>query len=124
MGTDPDSVRACPNSARKGVTFFAAGSYIVRVTMPTRRSARKGLLPKSSPPQKAGPTRQDGEGVPRDAGRDSDERLLVEAAQSDPAKFGALYELHFGRGYAFVASPVRDRATAEDGDSAGFAQAL
>src|SRR5258708_27914634 len=108
MGNDPDSVRACPNSARKGVTFFAAGSYIVRVTMPTRRSARKGSLPKSSPPQKAGPTRQDGEGVPRDAGRDSDEHLLVEAAQHHPPEFDALYEPQFEQVYALVARTLRD----------------
>jgi|SRR5712664_116013 len=124
MGNDRDSVRACPNTARQGVTFFAAGSYIVRATMPTRRSARKGLLPKSSPPRKAGPTSQDGEGVPRDAGRDPDEHLLVEAAQSDPANFDALYELHFERVYAFVASRVRDRATAEDVTSEVFHKAL
>src|SRR5260370_37967145 len=113
MGNDRDSVRACPNTARQGVTFFAVGSYIVRATMPTRRSARKGLLPKSSPPQKAGPTSQDGEGVPRDAGRDPDEQLLVETAQSDPANFDALYELHFERVYAFVASRVRNRRSEE-----------
>jgi RNA polymerase sigma-70 factor, ECF subfamily len=53
-----------------------------------------------------------------------DERLLVEAAQSDPAKFDALYELHFGRVYAFVASRVRDRATAEDVTSEVFHKAL
>src|SRR5258708_40131638 len=120
MGNAPESPRACHNIARMGVTFFAAGSYIVRATMPTRRSARKDPLPKSGPPRKAGPTRQDGGGVPRDAGRDSDEHLLVEAAQSDPAKVDALYELHFERVYAFVASRVRERATAEYVTSGGF----
>ena len=53
-----------------------------------------------------------------------DERVLVEAAQSDPAKFDALYELHFERVYAFVASRVRDRATAEDVTSEVFHKAL
>ena len=43
----------------------------------------------------------------------SQERVLVEAAQSDPAKFDALYELQFERVYAFVATRVRNRATAE-----------
>jgi len=40
--------------------------------------------------------------------------MLVEAAQSDPAKFEALYDLNFERVYAFLASRVRDRAAAED----------
>jgi len=44
------------------------------------------------------------------------ERVLVEAAQSDPAKFEVLYKLHFERVYAFVASRVRERSTAEDVD--------
>ena len=50
--------------------------------------------------------------------------MLVEAAQSDPAKFDALYELHFERVYAFVASRMRDRATAEDVTSEVFHKAL
>jgi len=36
--------------------------------------------------------------------------------------FEALYELHFERVYAFVASRVRDRATAEDVTSEVFSQ--
>ncbi len=54
----------------------------------------------------------------------ADERLLVEAAQSDPAKFDALYDLNFERVYAFLASRVRDRATAEDLTSEVFHKAL
>ena len=54
----------------------------------------------------------------------ANERLLVEAAQRDPAKFGALYELHFARLYAFVASRVRNRAVAEDVTSEVFHKAL
>jgi len=80
--------------------------------MATRRPVRKGSRPKSGPPQKAGPTRQDAEGV------------LVEAAQSDPEKFDALYEMHFERVYAFVASRVRDRASSEDVTSEVFHKAL
>jgi len=38
-----------------------------------------------------------------DAREGAEERLLVEAAQHDPAKFGDLYDLHFERIYAFVA---------------------
>jgi RNA polymerase sigma-70 factor (ECF subfamily) len=52
------------------------------------------------------------------------ERLLVEAAQKDPAKFGELYELNFERVYAFVARRVRDRAAAEDLCSEVFHKAL
>ncbi len=54
----------------------------------------------------------------------NDERWLVKAAQSGPAKFDALYEPHFERVYAFVASRVRDRATAEDVTSEVFHKAL
>ena len=64
------------------------------------------------------------EGVPREERRGTEERLLVEAAQSDPSKFDALYELHFERVYAFVASRLRDRATAEDVTSDVFHKAL
>ena len=53
-----------------------------------------------------------------------DERLLVEAAQRDPAKFDALYELFFDRVYYYLASRVRDRATAEDLTSEVFHKAL
>ena len=53
-----------------------------------------------------------------------DERLLVEAAQSDPAKFDVLYELYFQRIYYFLASRVQDRPTAEDLTSEVFHKAL
>ena len=53
-----------------------------------------------------------------------EERLLVQAAQSDPAKFDVLYELHFERVYYFLARRVRDRAIAEDLTSEVFHKAL
>jgi RNA polymerase sigma-70 factor (ECF subfamily) len=53
-----------------------------------------------------------------------DERLLVQAAQRDPAKFEALYELYFERVYYFLVRRVRDRATAEDLTSEVFHKAL
>ncbi len=55
---------------------------------------------------------------------DAEERLLVEAAQKDPAKFGDLYEIHFGRVYAFIARRMRDRDKAEDLTSEVFHKAL
>jgi RNA polymerase sigma-70 factor (ECF subfamily) len=55
---------------------------------------------------------------------DTEERVLVEAAQADPAKFGDLYEIHFERIYAFIARRVRDRDTAEDLTSDVFHKAL
>ena len=55
---------------------------------------------------------------------DTEERLLVEAAQRDPAKFGDLYELHFERVYAFIARRVRDRNIAEDLTADVFHKAL
>jgi RNA polymerase sigma-70 factor, ECF subfamily len=55
---------------------------------------------------------------------DADERLLVEAAQHDPSKFGELYERHFHRVYAFVVRRVRNRDTAEDVTAEVFHKAL
>ncbi|HZQ21295.1 MAG TPA: sigma-70 family RNA polymerase sigma factor [Terriglobales bacterium] len=52
------------------------------------------------------------------------ERLLVEAAQKDPARFSDLYELNFERVYAFVVRRVRDRHIAEDITSEVFHKAL
>jgi RNA polymerase sigma-70 factor, ECF subfamily len=54
----------------------------------------------------------------------AEERLLVEAAQSDPAKFGDLYDAHFERIYAFIVRRVRDRDKAEDLTSEVFHKAL
>jgi RNA polymerase sigma-70 factor (ECF subfamily) len=53
-----------------------------------------------------------------------DERLLVETAQKDRARFGDLYEIHFERVYAYVARRVRDRGAAEDLTSDVFHRAL
>src|SRR5260370_37827838 len=55
---------------------------------------------------------------------DAGERLLVEAAQKDPARFGELYDIHFERIYAFVARRVRDRDNAEDLTAEVFHKAL
>jgi RNA polymerase sigma-70 factor (ECF subfamily) len=55
---------------------------------------------------------------------DGRERLLVEAAQKDPAKFGDLYDIHFERIYAFVARRMRDCDKAEDLTSEVFHKAL
>jgi RNA polymerase sigma-70 factor (ECF subfamily) len=55
---------------------------------------------------------------------DARERGLVQAAQSDPAQFGELYELHFDRVYAFIVRRVRDRGEAEDLTSEVFHRAL
>jgi RNA polymerase sigma-70 factor, ECF subfamily len=78
----------------------------------TGRPGKKKAPPKSPAPRKAS--------TPAPA----EERLLVEAAQSDPARFDALYELHFERVYAFIAGRVHDRATAEDLTSEVFYKAL
>ena len=60
----------------------------------------------------------------KDRRDDAEERLLVGAAQADPAKFGDLYEIHFERIYAFIAKRVRDRDTAEDLTSDVFQKAF
>jgi RNA polymerase sigma-70 factor (ECF subfamily) len=54
----------------------------------------------------------------------ADERLLVEAAQKDPARFAELYETHFERVYLFIARRVGDRDVAEDLTSEVFHKAL
>ena len=56
--------------------------------------------------------------------RSAEERLLVEAAQADPSKFDALYELHFERVYFFIVSRIHDRAIVEDLTSEVFHKAL
>ena len=55
---------------------------------------------------------------------ETDERLLIEAAQRDPGRFGELYENNFDHVYAFVASRVFDRSEAEDLTAEVFHQAL
>lgn len=52
------------------------------------------------------------------------ERLLIEAAQRDPGRFGDLYELHFERIYAFVVRRIHDRQEAQDLTSEVFHRAL
>jgi len=56
--------------------------------------------------------------------KEADERLLVEAAQRDPARFADLYELNFERVYAYAVRRVRNRAEAEDVTAEVFHQAL
>jgi RNA polymerase sigma-70 factor (ECF subfamily) len=55
---------------------------------------------------------------------EANERLLVEAAQKDPGRFGDLYESNFEHVYAFVARRVRNRAVAEDLTADVFHKAL
>ena len=52
------------------------------------------------------------------------EKLLVEAAQQDPQRFGDLYEANFERVYAFIVRRVHDRTQAEDLTSEVFHHAL
>ena len=56
--------------------------------------------------------------------KEADERLLIEAAQKDPARFVELYEDNFERIYAFVSRRVHSRADAEDVTAEVFHQAL
>ena len=53
-----------------------------------------------------------------------DERLLIEAAKRDPARFAALYDLYFDRIYAYVARRAASRDEAEDIVSEVFHKAL
>jgi RNA polymerase sigma-70 factor (ECF subfamily) len=68
-------------------------------------------MARSEPAQKVRPT-------------GADERLLIEAAQRDRARFADIYEQYFELVYAYVARRVRDRATAEDLTSDVFHKAL
>jgi RNA polymerase sigma-70 factor, ECF subfamily len=52
------------------------------------------------------------------------ERLLIEAAQKDPHRFGELYEANFERVYVFVARRVQNRNEAEDVTAEVFEHAL
>jgi RNA polymerase sigma factor (sigma-70 family) len=56
--------------------------------------------------------------------QDHDDRLLVEAAQRDPARFADLYEQNFYRVYAYIARRVGDRHHAEDLTAEVFREAL
>jgi RNA polymerase sigma-70 factor (ECF subfamily) len=55
---------------------------------------------------------------------ESEERLLIEAAQKDPSRFSELYEQNFHRVYAYVARRVCDRAETQDLTAHVFHQAL
>jgi RNA polymerase sigma-70 factor, ECF subfamily len=54
----------------------------------------------------------------------AEERLLVQAAQKDPSRFGDLYELNFERVYGFIVRRVGERQVAEDLTSDVFHKAL
>jgi RNA polymerase sigma-70 factor (ECF subfamily) len=56
--------------------------------------------------------------------KEADERLLVEAAKKDPARFAELYENNFERVYAYVVRRVGDRTETEDLTSEVFHHAL
>ena len=53
-----------------------------------------------------------------------DERLLIEAAQANPARFVELYDRHVDRVYAYVSRRAGSRSVAEDVTSEVFEQAL
>jgi RNA polymerase sigma-70 factor (ECF subfamily) len=55
---------------------------------------------------------------------DESERLLIEAARQDPARFAELYDNNFDRVYAYIARRVRDRDIAQDLTAEVFFQAL
>lgn len=55
---------------------------------------------------------------------ESDERVLIEAAQNDPGRFAELYEQHFHQVYAYVARRVHDRSEVQDLTAHVFQQAL
>jgi RNA polymerase sigma-70 factor (ECF subfamily) len=56
--------------------------------------------------------------------KEADDRLLIEAAQKDPARFADLYELNFERVYAYIGRRIQNRAETEDLTAEVFHQAL
>ena len=56
--------------------------------------------------------------------KEADERLLIEAAQRDPARFAELYQNNFERVYAYIVRRVGNRAETEDLTSEVFHHAL
>ena len=54
----------------------------------------------------------------------TEERRLIEAAQSDPVCFASIYEIYFELVYAYVARRVRNRAETEDLTAEVFRKAL
>lgn len=56
--------------------------------------------------------------------REAEERRLIEAAQSDPARFADVYENYFALVYAYAARRVRNRDEAEDLTAEVFRKAL
>ena len=57
-------------------------------------------------------------------GSNAEDRLLVEAAQKDPTKFGEVYEAYFELVYGFIARRVHDRDATEDLTADVFHKAL
>lgn len=55
---------------------------------------------------------------------ETEERALIEAAQKQPSRFGALYERHFDQVYAYVARRAANRTEAEEVVSDVFYRAL
>ena len=55
---------------------------------------------------------------------ESDERVLIEAAQNDPGRFAELYERNFHRVYAYIACRIHDRSERQDLTAHVFQQAL
>src|SRR5689334_457219 len=62
--------------------------------------------------------------IRRSMTQSSDDRLRIEAAQRDPARFGELYEQNFYLVYAYVARRVGHRHQAEDLTADVFREAL
>jgi len=53
-----------------------------------------------------------------------DDRLLIDAARADSARFVEIYERYVDRVYAYISRRIQDRAAAEDITSQVFEQAL
>lgn len=64
------------------------------------------------------------EGPPTHRLSESDEQGLVERAKRNPEAFGALYDSHFDRIYAYIYRKTGDRQAAEDLTSETFMKAL
>lgn len=70
----------------------------------SRAFSRRNLLP--LPPVILNVSQLRAENSLKALRKEADERLLIEEAQKDPARFAELYENHFERVYAYVVRRV------------------
>ena len=117
-----------PLSALSALTLFSASSASSAWRLLLRSFYREGGQGETRAVLSSTRNFPPGPGVTRLEGpvtvTSEDDRLLIEAAQADPARFVELYDRYVDRVYAYVSRRTRNRATAEDLTSQVFERAL